>query len=594
MSDELYENEIYILKLATNPKTYETLTTFMKSQPRHPISQSKMKEWINKQPYTLFTDVAQYICNNITYIPVEKVIEKIENVGTYIYERHYNQGHNFVFHVTNYIGLEQKSNSFFTVLVMSYIYTKYKTFFPVTIDLETSVNDKYGYDVFYMDIDDMCYTGTQTRAQLEHIFFNNISNPEMFMKKIKYEIIRLYITDIAIDTIKGDDPKIFPIIILKDTKLRFNEKIDSCFEIFEKAGQGFSKVYSAINTLFFNLRTFPITITYFDHKIADLPSTCSFMLTNGFIPSTSLINRVLEKKTKNMYYDSHVNDKVLNLIRTLLYSEDESYSKNNKKECNFINFVDNCSSALNNYGSCNDETNKAIDNINKIILIDEFDYESTINDEINKCPTPYYKSKEYKNIVVDLLINENYIGNTNMHMLFSSSGDIKPSIDKEFIEDILFKRNILGFTPFFYFKLSNKKYNNLAKEIINIIKSKEGFDKNKRNIFIPYIYIQSMSKRVHVTFLHHAIASYNDDIINHIIDNCGEYAACGEFVLDYYKEWIKFTKNNGFAAYSLPESTIQKLKKIQEKQEKQEKHYKIIEELENLSFYYSDDDDDVL
>ena len=126
MSDELYENEIYILKLATNPKTYETLTTFMKSQPRHPISQSKMKEWINKQPYTLFTDVAQYICNNITYIPVEKVIEKIENVGTYIYERHYNQGHNFVFHVTNYIGLEQKSNSFFTVLVMSYIYTKYK------------------------------------------------------------------------------------------------------------------------------------------------------------------------------------------------------------------------------------------------------------------------------------------------------------------------------------------------------------------------------------------------------------------------------------------------------------------------------------
>ena len=230
----------------------------------------------------------------------------------------------------------------------------------------------------------MCYTGTQTRAQLEHIFLNTISNQEMFMKKIKYEIIRLYITDIAIDTIKGDDPKIFPIIILKDTKLRFNEKIDSCFEIFEKAGQGFSKVYSAINTLFFNLRTFPITITYFDHKIADLPSTCSFMLTNGFIPSTSLINRVLEKKTKNMYYDSHVNDKVLNLIRTLLYSEDESYSENNIKECNFINFVDNCSSALSKYGSCNDKNNKAIENINEIILTDKFDYESTINYEINK------------------------------------------------------------------------------------------------------------------------------------------------------------------------------------------------------------------
>jgi hypothetical protein len=88
---------------------------------------------------------------------------------------------------------------------------------------------------------------------------------------------------------------------------------------------------------------------------------------------------------------------------------------------------------------------------------------------------------------------------------------------------------------------------------------------------------------VHVTFLHHAIASYNDDIINYIIDNCGEYAACGEFVFDYYKKWIEFTKNK----YSLPESTIQKLEEIQQKQEK---HYKIIQELENLL----DSDDDVL
>jgi uncharacterized protein YeeX (DUF496 family) len=480
MGDKLYDNEIYILKLATNPETYDTLTSFMTSQTRHSINESKMKEWIDNQPYTLFKNVAQYICNNITYISVKEVIQKIKNVGTYIYERHSNQGHNFVFHVTNYIGLEQKSNSFFTVLVMSYIYKTYKTFFPVTIDLENSVNEKYGkygYDVFYLDIDDMCYTGTQTRAQLEHIFLNNITNQEMFRKKIKYEIIRLYITDIAIDTIKGD-PKIFPITIIKDTKLRFNEKINSCFEIFEKAGRVFSKVYSAINTLFFNLRTFPVTITYFDHKIADLPSTCSFMLTNGFIPSTSLINRVLQKKTKNNKYSySHVNDDILNLIRTLLYSEDESYSEKNDKKCNFINFVDNCSSALSKYGECHDENNKAINNINQIILNDKYDYESTINDQINKCPTPYYKSKEYKNIVDDLLINENYIGNTKMHELFNS-GDIEAIklyinsfIDKKdnsYI-DILFKRNIIGFTPFFYLKLSNKTYDNFAKKIIDII-----------------------------------------------------------------------------------------------------------------------------
>jgi hypothetical protein len=483
---------------------------------------------------------------------------------------------------------------------MSYIYKTYKTFFPVTIDLENSVNEKYGYDVFYLDIDDMCYTGTQTRAQLEHIFLNNITNQEMFRKKIKYEIIRLYITDIAIDTIKGKgDPKIFPITIIKDTKLRFNEKINSCFEIFEKAGRGFSKVYSAINTLFFNLRTFPVTITYFDHKIADLPSTCSFMLTNGFIPSTSLINRVLQKKTKNKYSYSHVNDDALNLIRTLLYSEDESYSEKNDKKCNFINFVDNCYSELSKYGECHDKNNKAINNINQIILNDKYDYESTINDQINKCPTPYYKSKEYKNIVNNLLINENYIGNTEMHRLFNS-GDIEAikkyiqsfidNKDNSYI-DILFKRNIIGFTPFFYLKLSNKTYDNFAKKIIDIINSRGGFEQNKRTIFTPYIYIQSMSKHVHVTFLHHAIASYNDDIINYIIDNCGEYAACGEFVFDYYRKWIEFTKKNGITAYSLPESTIQKLEEIQKNQEK---HYKIIQELENFSLDSEDSDDDVL
>lgn len=584
MSDiKLTEVEEYVLKLVCNPNTYDTIVAFMRSQPSHEIDEHKMQEWVNNQPYEIFKETAQFICDNIKYIPVSQVIEKIEKLGDNLVRRHKKEDVNFVFFIMNYKEYLKKSNTFFNVLLLSYIFKKYKIYFPVTNLLNRGIQ-MYGYDVVYIDMDDMSYTGTQTMSILNDIYVTHIGNYvktlelsntdkkeilNCFREKLKYEVIRLYITESAISIIKES---VINVIINTPKDNTYNEKLPEYNDAFSSTDNQKTHIYNAINVLFFNLRVFPASIIYFDHKIADLPSTCSFMLTTGYIPSTNLINQFFLKfldedgkiNNPDAFMSTLINDK--DILDILISIEDE-LRKDEKKEYKFINFVENCDSVDFIYKYI-ESKNKNIQIDGEIelqtdygILNDNYTYETVIDDDIKKfiniCPEPYYKTEEY-NVITNNLIDAydgktfdiDILGNTPLHKVLMLNMDFnewqKEQLQRESDKN-WYKRNILGYTPLHYLIAYKQDCNDVSKKIL------ERIELVKRcNNFTTYNGI---------TLLHMAINKNNEEMVNYILDKCPEYVQkclekeTIEMPFDFYVKTISKDKNK-----ILTENTVNKLR----------------------------------
>lgn len=399
------EKEQEIVKNILKTKKYTALKKDFLKITNHNINKEKINKWINHQPIPIFRDAAIFFAKNIQYISSEQVITNLEKIGDYLANDNYE---NSIFILSGNFN-KKSSNYFFSILVMSYIYHKYQIYPKTYVGNLIDGLILFGIKQTYIDIDDACYTGTQTTDILER-YYNHINIEEeknskkkfytaykdFFLKtNLKYYVCRLFSTS----------DLIFPVIC---SKFIYGSEIQT----FEKLENNLSNKF--IIEFFLNMGIISKTMCYFDYKIADIVSTHAFVFTNGYIPSTKNIMHIIDflrtKDIADYLYDAmrtkmYITQEQLNDIVNII----EEQIHNTKDKCiKFINFVNKCKPIPKFVKFIKNNENVIFDYYRKSEVLYNLGTENSSNNvskkslsefknsDMNNCPIPIYR--KYFNI----------------------------------------------------------------------------------------------------------------------------------------------------------------------------------------------------
>ena len=138
-------------KIKTHIKN-NTLFKEFNDQPKHPLDLNALDSWINNQCTDRFIKAAKSFKNSIRHIGTKEFIRKFKRAAESIKDVYENS--------VIILGINsKKSNYYFSMLLMSYLYNKYKL---LPKDIGSSFNksfETYTNTVVYIDIDDMMYSG---------------------------------------------------------------------------------------------------------------------------------------------------------------------------------------------------------------------------------------------------------------------------------------------------------------------------------------------------------------------------------------------------------------------------------------------------
>jgi hypothetical protein len=329
-------------------KKYDKMVDdFMNLEDRS-INTEMSNKWIKSQPIKLLQEAAEFFIKNVRHIQKNEVIKAIEATGDKIIELGVDKCVVLFVYGTSKKSNNSKdpikqSNYYFTIFVLAYIY-KQKTEIPVVSDNFGTAYIKYGSDKFYIDIDDMAYTGSQTEQLLINYLrsFNveglnnerdNIFYKYLYLKEnVKYYVFRLFTTNDANKTISHTEDYVFlgsTFLPKFPVTLFYYEEIPNSKNIAKTDEE--KMYYYAIRDLL-NLSTPSATWCYFDYKIADISSTFLFPLATGYVPSTKFLkfynDLIYDKKVvwdKQEQYYNYV-DRITNEIKSISSEKPISYS----------------------------------------------------------------------------------------------------------------------------------------------------------------------------------------------------------------------------------------------------------------------------
>lgn len=391
------ENEIMQINRNVTEEHYEHMKNKLLSLERHPINNSKIAKWVDEQPNESFKIAATKFANSIIYTDYNAVINNVEHIAEQIIDDY----------ETSVIILgnqKQKSSYYFSILIATYIYSKYGKL-PLSFSKNfMSAFQRFEFGAVYIDIDDMTYTGSQTfdlllrytnglkwsfqveeKTTLDKTVNLLLNHMYLKLKDLRYKLVRLYMSTYSMGEAIRNKPILLPFEIITNKELipTFKESIieDSTEDSTED-----SIIDYLIITIFFNLNYPSITCSYFDYKIADLASTTAFPLLSGYIPSSDFIEYFLSYE--------HINDVIYEELRLVEYNNKtaliEEFKRrikpDNNSDCKFINFVENCFPKRDFIEELmNDEIEY---HKNNGIFQESKNLENSL---INDCPKPFYK-----------------------------------------------------------------------------------------------------------------------------------------------------------------------------------------------------------
>lgn len=261
----------------------------------HTIEPDKAAAWVAAQKTPRRRELAQILLDNIRYIPHSELLKAIEDCVEKTKET-LGPGP-----VTFLVGKPKKSNYYISLLFAHFWKAKG---YPIDCVLESFVHiNSFPLTGNFLDIDDMSYSGSQTKTILNSNFVSYILKLRDVMKEklvtskayeetymyfprylleeslqstqFKYFVVRAFMSDHSVSQFEKEDtskPR-FPIEIITHERIPYMPAVDE-------------RTRKQIEYLF-NHEVY--TTVYFDHKVADMPSTYLLAITLGIVPEKMLI-----------------------------------------------------------------------------------------------------------------------------------------------------------------------------------------------------------------------------------------------------------------------------------------------------------------
>ena len=317
---------------------------------QHTINMKQSKKWIEHQLTPLRKQAATKIIEHTRYISHTELLYNLELCIDKLFERIGDEKYVLI------LDNERKSNYWMTMIAL-YIIKKKQKPMPYDIGVFTYLYKTYNLNVYYVDIDDMAYSGNQTNNSLgrrigtisEGIFINFFNTIKTYCKDNDLEIFnilnsnRFFNSDLTVDTgvplshiINQTNfinilEKYKRYIVIRPfiSKTAFellNVYTNYCVDfIFAEILNNLKDVieddiYKIIISLFQCSSDPPPISVYFDHKIADSVSTLLIPLNTGIIPNNEFYNfdnsPPYKIKCKSMLTDMGIFDTEVNAKKT--------------------------------------------------------------------------------------------------------------------------------------------------------------------------------------------------------------------------------------------------------------------------------------
>lgn len=342
----------FIFEYITTPNRYLMERQILLNEyPRITIDYTRANQWLNALRPPRLAEAARKFLNNMKVITFEELFKNLEITADIVYRSGVYE--NSVILLSSY----GKSGHGFGLLFAAYMYGRYSILPRSFMKYFINAYLIYGNDVTYLDIDDMAYTGSQTRGTLIKMnkllnwgfhkseTHNAIRNAEYLRKNhFDYRIIRFFVTNLSLKLLDstGRHNTLLPNTIV------YSEIISNFNEIRGSTDNGIIEEY--IDYLLFmfllNLGCQSATIVHLEHKVADIASMASFPLLSGYVPSSNIINAFLDNyingsdfTVDNLYQiigNKKLFDRIMNGVRESLDLNGKVFGPQ------FIPFLSNC------------------------------------------------------------------------------------------------------------------------------------------------------------------------------------------------------------------------------------------------------------
>ena len=261
----------------------------------HTIDAARATEWVNAQRTPFRRTLAEILLQNIRYIPHSLLLERIQKCVDIAFNKLVNEAP-----VVFIVGRMKKSNYYISLLFAHFWLEKG---YPLHCVMEKFTADNFHFTANFLDIDDMAYSGSQTEKLLESSYKTLVAglrgmiherlqkNKEfqkshMFLPRIvvekalqntgfHYILVRIFMTENSVERLSMDP--------VETPKLPFELVTSEVLPYMPGVPEYRRKMIEHL----FNNQVF--STVYFDHKVADMPSTFLLPIALGIVPGKSII-----------------------------------------------------------------------------------------------------------------------------------------------------------------------------------------------------------------------------------------------------------------------------------------------------------------
>ena len=271
----------YINMLIRNKKLMTLLINGPKHSNKHTININNAKQWIDAQTTENRKLAAESIINTVIYIPHKYLLHTLKKTIKQFINEIKDKQFVIVTESTN------KSGFLFTLLFCYYLHKKHKPIYKQLLNVNININSlfkHYNNQVTYLFINDMDYTGNQSsnyyrtiKHEIEIINLRCFQSSYAFNRyhnlKNKYKSHIINIVGEVLPSLFDNLKQTYPNDYLKRYK-------EIC-RYWGLCPDPKSKLNKYPHNYGSNCS---ITNIYFDHKIADPPSTLLLPLITGYVP----------------------------------------------------------------------------------------------------------------------------------------------------------------------------------------------------------------------------------------------------------------------------------------------------------------------
>lgn len=339
-------------------------TILSMSSGTHPVNPEKLEEWITSQQSVTRRDVARALSKEIVYITHREVIDRCKDLVNQFYSQYLNTQK--LETPTIVLFTHRRGKSGYMIALLFYYWVQ-QLGFPLPSMMVDEfyphlINDS---NCVFAYVDDMSYSGSQISQILSKFailpsYIEKTAYPKFwigFVAITEYAYVQLErlspfqeasVSQNLVQTIVSKNPNIAQHNIrpIKNRKQHIKYmQIQNPFTIYasriipslrKKLGDA---MYVAAR-IFFNSDDADC-ILYFDHKVADSPSTFMKVLVFGPVPATNAIFAATQYDTNNTNendsYEFWASDSVLRRIRTYDRGKD-----GNSEVTQFKPFIEGC------------------------------------------------------------------------------------------------------------------------------------------------------------------------------------------------------------------------------------------------------------